>query len=469
MTARKKNYSQQMVILQDLIAQRDVQLATLYASTSWRITAPLRWVRRLLQGRAQTIRPTVQTPEMENANTKMSGSYSALALPSGASLRERLAILAKGKVRVAYFAENVNSSTFRYRAANMVAVLNAPNAEKDALNTSAACFFLDDLSLAVDLATIADILVISRTRYDLATAALVQGFKAQGKKVWFDIDDWVFDVQAIDLIIQTSGQCATDEVMNYWHAVVSRMGTTLRLCDGAITTNSYLAQKIAEYVDVPVKVIANFANAQQIEVSQPIYQRKLSQGMPSSQCIKLGYFSGSASHNRDLALLLPALEIVMAADSRVTLVLVGPVELGELSEVSERFEKKYDDRITRHAFTDYVYLQHLIGDVDFNLVPLQVNDFTHCKSELKFVDAAIVGTLTIASPAFAYAEAIRHGENGYLAEDDQWETVLLQAIAVRDADFEKHSRMTAAALQDVQLRFTWQTQRPTIMHALELG
>jgi hypothetical protein len=114
-------------------------------------------------------------------------------------------------------------------------------------------------------------------------------------------------------------------------------------------------------------------------------------------------------------------------------------------------------------------LQQLIGDVDFNLVPLQTNEFTHCKSELKYVDAANVGTLTIASPTHAYTHAIDHGENGYIAADHEWEAVLLQAIAIRDLDLEKHRRMVVAAYQDVQQRFTWQTQRPAILQALGLG
>jgi glycosyltransferase involved in cell wall biosynthesis len=224
-----------------------------------------------------------------------------------------------------------------------------------------------------------------------------------------------------------------------------------------------LAEKIKNYSNQPVKVIANFANEQQLAASQPIYQLKLSDDVSRKQSIKLGYFSGSASHNCDFALLFPALEIVLAADPRVELVLVGPVEL------AERFEKNYSSRITRHAFTGFVHLQQLIGDVDFNLVPLQTNEFTHCKSELKYVDAANVGTLTIASPTHAYTHAIDHGENGYIAADHEWEAVLLQAIAIRDLDLEKHRRMVVAAYQDVQQRFTWQTQRPAILQALGLG
>jgi O-antigen biosynthesis protein len=390
--------------------------------------------------------------------------------PGPPPLYERLAALAKGKMRIAYFAENIHSSTFRYRAANMAQVLDLPDI-KHSLETSAACFFSGDLQHTADIVDNADMLVISRARYDLDIAKLIQQFKTLHKKVWFDIDDWVFDTQAVDLIVQTSGQAPTDEVLNYWHAVLSRMARTLCLCDGVITTNEYLANKIRQFVDVPVKIIPNFVNARQLAVSAPLYQHKLTADAAPLERIKLGYFSGSSSHNADVALVASALERVMVADPRVELVLVGHVDVEQAFGV--RFggylKGHLADRLTIHPFVDFLALQALIADVDFNLVPLLVNEFTHCKSELKFVDAAIVGTLTIASPTFAYAEAIRHGQNGYLAEDEQWEAVLLQAIAARDADPEKHKRMTAAAFQDVQQRFTWQTQRPAILQALEVG
>jgi glycosyltransferase involved in cell wall biosynthesis len=267
----------------------------------------------------------------------------------------------------------------------------------------------------------------------------------------------VFDTNHIDLIISTSGQKPSDEVLNYWHAVVSRMARTMCLCDGVITTNAFLADKIRQFMNAPVKIIANFANAQQLQASHPIYQRKLAHDLADPDRIKLGYFSGSASHNRDLAVLLPALDRVMLADPRVDLVLVGPVEL------AEGFEARFGGRVTRHAFTDVVTLQQLIGSVDFNLVPLVSNAFTDCKSELKFVDAALVGTLTIASPAFSYAVAIRHGENGYLAPADQWEQVLQAAIADRP-----HAQdLRVKAHETAMAHFVWQTQAKVVRAALD--
>ena len=390
--------------------------------------------------------------------------------PGQPPLYDRLASLALGKVRIAYFAENVHSSTFRYRAANMAEVLNDGTVAED-IQVSAACFFTNDLQHAARIVKSADILVISRARYDAGLAALVQKFQVQGKRVWFDIDDLVFDTQKIDLIISTSGQEPTDDVLHYWYGVVGRMAQALRLCDGVITTHAYLAHKIKNFSNLPVKIIPNFVNAAQLAVSAPLYQRKLTTDSIPRERIKLGYFSGSASHNGDVSLISHALERVMAADARIDLVLVGHVDVEQAfgARFGGYLKGHLADRVTLHPFVDVVALQELIAEVDFNLVPLQVNEFTHCKSELKFVDAAIVGSLTVASPAFAYAEAIRHGENGYLAEDDQWEAVLLQAIAVRDTDFEQHRRMTAAAFHDVQQRFTWQTQRPAILQALEVS
>ena len=74
-------------------------------------------------------------------------------------------------------------------------------------------------------------------------------------------------------------------------------------------------------------------------------------------------------------------------------------------------------------------LQRLVGEVEINLAPLQDNPFTDCKSELKFFEAAAVGTLSIASPTFAFRAAIAHGSNGFLAPAHRWLDTLREAIA----------------------------------------
>ncbi len=57
------------------------------------------------------------------------------------------------------------------------------------------------------------------------------------------------------------------------------------------------------------------------------------------------------------------------------------------------------------------------------------NPFAQSKSEIKYMEAALVRVPTIASPTDAYRFAIRSGENGYLASNDsEWEQALALLI-----------------------------------------
>jgi len=58
--------------------------------------------------------------------------------------------------------------------------------------------------------------------------------------------------------------------------------------------------------------------------------------------------------------------------------------------------------------------------VDANIVPLVNNTFTNCKSELKYFEAAIVNTVTFATPIFSYNSCIEDGINGYLCKEGEW-------------------------------------------------
>ena len=81
------------------------------------------------------------------------------------------------------------------------------------------------------------------------------------------------------------------------------------------------------------------------------------------------------------------------------------------------------------------------------------------------VALAAVGTLSLASPTYAYSRAIRHGENGYVVADDTWEAALNLAIAQRG----NYAAMAQAAYQDVQTRFLWCQQRAALLQTLDLN
>ncbi|MET3479787.1 glycosyltransferase family protein [Variovorax atrisoli] len=365
-------------------------------------------------------------------------------------------MLYQRELRIAYFYEEPNNSSFRYRAYNMAQVLN----ESTASNVSASYFFLSDSGRFDEIADAADILVICRSRYCHQVNGLITKFRARRKRVIFDIDDLVFDTDYAHMVVTTLGLDVTQSgLWDDWFAMISRMGQTLRLCDGAITTNEFLAQRLADYSGLPVAVVPNFMNKEQLDMSAKVFAAKERVRFLGNGQITLGYFSGSPSHRLDYAIVESALADVLAERPNVEVMVVGYIDHGPAM-------RKFGYRVTRQPFHDYVNLQRLLGTVEFNLMPLQSNAFTDCKSELKYFEAASVGTLSIASPSFTYSRAISDGETGYLSKAHEWTESILRAI---DQSTEVYASMATRAREDALRKFGWQHQRETILNALQLA
>lgn len=372
--------------------------------------------------------------------------------PWNLSLGERVRMLSRGKYRVAYYYEAANNSTFRYRAYNMAQVLNG----NGSLDVSASYFHQSDSHSLSQIEALADILVVCRSGYNHALSRWITRFQQHGKTVLFDVDDYVFDTAYTPLLVTSLGlDPQHQQVWDDWFGMMARMGQALRMCDGAITTNTFLAGRIADFAGVPVAVVPNFMNTEQLVLSEQLMRAKQASGWATDGRVHVGYFSGSPSHRFDFAMVESAIAEIMETDDRVCLTLVGYIEPGAALA-------RYSHRIERHPFQDYVNLQRLVASAEFNLMPLQTNVFTHCKSELKYFEAAAVGTLSIASPAFNYAANITHGSNGYLSKAHQWKRVIQQAIAEKDS----YGPTAQAAHDHALARFTGPAQLDAIAKAV---
>lgn len=377
----------------------------------------------------------------------------AYADPWVMSFGQRLAALKGGTRRIAYFYGKPDNSTFRYRVYNMIQAL-----ESEAEEVSATYFCHDDLEHLELIANRLDVLVVCRTLYDNRVNGLISKVKSRGKPVLFDVDDLVFNPDYAHLILHTLDQdLRHPNVWNQWFGWIGRTGATLRLCDGAIATNAFLAERIREFAGIPVAVVPNFMNREQLAISERLLEQKRASGYRRNGRVHLGYFSGTPTHNKDFALIASALERLLETDPRVVVLVVGYMDL------DERF-KRFGGRVEVHPFQDFINLQRLLGGAEINLIPLQYNTFTHCKSELKYFEAAAVGTISVASPTFTYAGAIRDGDNGYLAHAHQWFDKLTQVVSGLDVYQTMAERAAAHALAN----YSWHTQRAVILHALSV-
>jgi glycosyltransferase involved in cell wall biosynthesis len=368
--------------------------------------------------------------------------------PWSADLDERLAMLHSGSPRIAYYYAVPDTSTFRYRVFNMIEALRIAEPE-----ASAAWFTAADGSSAAEAVAASDLVVICRAKYTRHVGAVVARARAARRRVLFDVDDFVFDTRYARLVIETLDGDSEERSLQDWFGTISRLGTTLQLCDGAITTNEFLAERIRRFHAVPTFVIPNFLNEAQLALSARVAETKR---LARDDRIRIGYFSGSPSHNRDFAIVEPALLQLLEEDPRIVLRVVGFLDLSPSLEA-------YRDRLELLPLQDFLNLQRLMGEVELNIVPLQDNEFTNCKSELKYFEAAVVGTVTVASPVYTLRRAIRHGENGFLATAQDWYSTLREAADGLDG----LEPIADAALDDALERYAPAAQADSLRRVLD--
>lgn len=107
---------------------------------------------------------------------------------------------------------------------------------------------------------------------------------------------------------------------------------------------------------------------------------------------RFGYFAGTATHDADLASIGPALAEAMHNDPGAKLLVLGPAEIPSTLLSFTRFIEHRKDVVPFHQ------LPFVMAQVETVVAPLERNEFTECKSGLKFFEAAAVGCSVVATP-----------------------------------------------------------------------
>jgi glycosyltransferase involved in cell wall biosynthesis len=372
------------------------------------------------------------------------------------SFDERLRQLTAQPRHIAYFYEHPDTSTFRYRVFNPGLTL-AANPD---LGVSGAWFDHRDLNADDSFIDAAHALVICRARYNARVAYMVARARARGIPVLFDCDDLVFDNGRAHLLVDSLAvDPSNDDTWDFWFGYTGRIGATLRLCDSFITTNEYLAERALEYhPGLRTAIVPNYLNPQQQDVSETCYHVKQNSGWARDGRIHIGYFSGTPTHARDFAIVAPALCRLLARDPRIVLRVTGFLDPDD--ELM-----RYRNQIEFFPLQDFMNVQRLIAEVEINIAPLQDNSFTNCKSELKFFEAAICGTLTLATPTFAFRNSIVNGKTGFLVPSHSWDLALQEAVTVVE-DKSRYETIATTAFEYVKKTYGWDRHAHTIARAV---
>ena len=274
----------------------------------------------------------------------------------------------------------------------------------------------------------------------------VKKCREQKLDIYYDIDDFVFDyhcLQNLDFL--------KDEEYKGFEAYTRNVNASMNLCDGFIVSTEVLKSVTSDFFpNKPVLVNRNRASFEMLLLSL----EEVSSG--HSEKVILGLFSGSNTHNRDFEMIAPVLLKKMKEHSQVGLLLGGHIQL------PEEF-KPFKDRIETFEFVDWKELPALLAKADINLMPLEPSVFHSCKSENKWMEAALVSVPTIASKNEELNLIIKDGYDGMLCGDEtEWEEKL-EKLIVSEND---RNRIAENAHQRVINDYITDTIEDDVYHAL---
>ena len=270
------------------------------------------------------------------------------------------------------------------------------------------------------------IFIFHRTLYTGRVKALFDQAKSLGKTLVFETDDLVFDpvfVRQMDFYRSMN----VLEKKLYEHGVGGEILDDPAV-EAATTTTAYLAEKLRAK-GKRVFIVKNKLSEEDVKWADEIISLGHSdQGgeIPSSlddAWVRIGYASGTATHNKDFSTITEALLRLLVDHSNTVLVIAGPLLL------DERFAP-FADRIERLPFADRREHFRNLASLHINIAPLEIGEpFCEGKSELKFFEAGIVAVPTVAAATGSFVEAIDDGVDGFVARDiEEWYAKLCRLV-----------------------------------------
>jgi GT2 family glycosyltransferase/glycosyltransferase involved in cell wall biosynthesis len=293
------------------------------------------------------------------------------------------------------------------------------------------------------------VVVIWRAPYSATTSAIIKAAREVGAKVVCDLDDLMLkpELARIDIIdgIRSQGFDA-DETARFF----ARIQKLMLQADICTCTTHELADHIREYQKIAYVLPNGFDEATLLTSRLAVRDRR---GASDDKLVRIGYASGSRTHQRDFAQAVGAIARVLEESPQCRLVLfrdasslepvVNPGEFPALVAYAQQIE-----------WRDMVPLERLPGELarfDINIVPLETgNPFCEAKSELKYFEAALVEVCTVASHTGPLGRAMRDRVTGRLVDTtESWYEALRDLVA----DKASRERMAHAAYLDVLWRF----------------
>jgi glycosyltransferase involved in cell wall biosynthesis len=284
------------------------------------------------------------------------------------------------------------------------------------------------------------VVVLHRVPHDEYMEKFIGRARQQGVVTIFDTDDLVFDPSLVDQIDAYTSM--DEEGKELYLSGLVRYNKTLSLCDYVTVSTERLRDEVKRLW--PAKAISIIRN----RVSKDMYNFAIAamevKRVPANEVV-IAYFSGSRTHRKDFKTCEKALLDILAKHNNVKFLAVGHLSL------SASFDR-FSAQIKTIPFVAWESLSSIYHGVDINLAPLEYcSSFTESKSELKYLEAALLGIPTIGANLGAYKHTMEHGVDGLLCgTEDEW----FAAMELLVSNPGVRARMGDAAKTKVMNQFT---------------
>jgi len=255
---------------------------------------------------------------------------------------------------------------------------------------------------------------------------------------FFDVDDLIFHADAYRRQLLASG--FPGERMAAMMEGTSRYRQMLSHCQHGIGSTAAIARCMDEVVPGRTHVVENALDATILDLAADIDQRP---PKADERFVTIGYGSGSKTHDGDFGVVAAALLAVLQRHPQVRLAIHGPLAL------PARFER-FADRVFQIPFLGGEDYLRALASWQINIAPLEDSLFNEAKSNIKFIEAAILGVPSVCSGTAPFRGAIEHGRTGMIADTPaQWGAALTRLVT--DAGLRR--RMAHDARQAVMARY----------------
>jgi glycosyltransferase involved in cell wall biosynthesis len=269
-----------------------------------------------------------------------------------------------------------------------------------------------------------------------AVLALIDECKRLQLPIWWEVDDLIFD--EAEYLQNRNLAHLDDDLRQSILSGVPLYRSAMLACGRGIASTERLAQAMRDAGLRDVHIIENALDAQTLDAAE----RLRAPAPAAGDGVVITYGSGTRTHDADFAIAAPGLLAALHARPTLRLRIVGDLTLPPAFAALA-------DRVEHVPKTHYASYLELLARSDISIAPLEDTIFNHAKSNIKFLEAAVLCVPSVCSPRATFASVITDGVNGLLAEGNGWESALL-ALA-DDADM--RARLGEAARSTALARY----------------